>query len=107
MPNRKQPAISCDLVTKKPEFTLEDLCQISGLHIEKVTAYVEEGVVVPQGLKMEHWRFSRLHLIEVRRASRLESDLGLNPAGIALAIDLAAQIKKLKMRLKHLEQDNL
>jgi chaperone modulatory protein CbpM len=107
MPDRKQSAISCAVVTKKPEFTLEDLCQVSGLDVEKITAYVEEGVVVPQGLKIEHWRFSRLHLIEVRRASRLENDLGLNPAGIALALDLAAQIKNLKMRLKHLEQDNL
>ena len=107
MPDRRQSAISCDVVTKKPEFTLEDLCQVSGLNVEKITAYVEEGVVVPQGLKIEQWRFSRLHLIEVRKASRLESDLGLNPAGVALAIDLAAQIKKLEAQLRYLKQDVL
>lgn len=105
MPDEAQSTQSGDVVTDKPELTLDDLCSACGVPLEKISAYVAEGIIEPHGSEHEHWRFSQLSLITVRRASRLERDLGLNTAGVALAIDLMAQIEMLKRRLAHFEQD--
>jgi len=104
MPDQKQPLAAGDLVTRKPELTLEDLCESCGLTEELVVSYVSEGIIEPQGSEKMQWRFSRINLIEVRRASRLERDLGLNAAGVALALDLMDDIKELKRRLRQYER---
>ena len=104
MPDKKQPLASGDLVTKTPELTLADLCECCGLTEELITTYVSEGIIEPHGSGKMQWRFSRIHLIEVRRASRLERDLGLNAAGVALALDLMDDIKELKRRLLQYER---
>ncbi len=104
MPDQKQPFVSGDLVTKAPELTLDDLCESCGLTKELVTTYVSEGIVEPQGSDKMQWRFSRIHLIKVRRASRLERDLGLNVAGVALALDLMDEIEGLKRQLLQYER---
>ncbi len=107
MPDRKQPAALGDLVTTKPELTLAELCQSCNLSKELITTYVEEGIVEPQGLDKTQWRFSRIALIEVRRACRLERDLGLNAAGVALALRLMDEIEELKRQLVHYERPGI
>ncbi len=111
MADQKHPFASGDLVTKTPELTLDDLCESCGLTKELITTYVSEGIVEPQGSDKMQWRFSRIHLIKVRRASRLERDLGLNAAGVALALDLMDEIEVLNRQLlqyeRHQGPDNL
>jgi chaperone modulatory protein CbpM len=45
--------------------------------------------------------------VRVQKAHRLERDLGLNPAGAALALDLMAQIDELKTQIRRLQRDEL
>ncbi len=104
MPDKKQQLAAGDLVTKTPELTLADLCESCGLTEELITTYVAEGIIEPQGSDKVHWRFSRIHLIKIHRASRLERDLGLNAAGVALALDLMDQLNELKRRLLQYER---
>ena len=106
MSEKSQSTHSGDLVTDAPEITLEDLCQACGVTKEQVVTYVSEGIIEPKDPKGTQWRFSQLSLIQVRRASRIEHDLGLNAAGVALVFDLMAEIKKLNSRLAHLEREN-
>ena len=94
-----------DLVTDKLELNLEDLCMSCAITQTEITTYVEEGIVKVEGEEPAQWRFSRVNLMEVRRAQRLTRDLGLNPAGVALALDLMIEIEDLKRRLAHLEKD--
>ncbi len=94
-----------DLVTRTPELTLADLCRRCELSERHILSYVSEGIIEPQGKNSGEWRFSRTHLIEIRRARRLERDLGLNAAGAALALELMDRIRKLEKRLEFYEKN--
>ena len=92
-----------ELVTEAPDISVEEICEVCGLSVEQLGAYVEEGIVEPQGTEQTRWRFSYASLITVKKAKRLESQLGLNTPGVALALDLLGQIEELKRRLAKFE----
>ena len=76
--------------------TLVDLCRACAVHVDVVTALVDEGVLTPSGITAEHWRFTGVHLHRARVAVRLQRDLGVNMAGAALAIELLEELENLK-----------
>jgi chaperone modulatory protein CbpM len=78
------------------------LCRLSRTHLIEL---VEEGVVHPVGGKPEEWRFPSSDLARLRRALRLERDLQINLAGVALAMDLLDELERLRTRLRRLEGD--
>jgi len=101
MAKENVPGTLGDLVTDELEFSLEDLCKSCAVTQTEITTYVEEGIIKAEGVEPAKWRFSRVNLMEVRRAKRLTRDLGLNPAGVALALDLTARIEDLKRQLSY------
>ncbi len=103
MPEKSSSAFLGDIVTRTPELTLADLCERCGLPEELIVTYISEGIIQPEGESPGQWRFSRLTMMEVRRASRLERDLDLNAPGVALVLDLMRQIEELKGRLARFE----
>lgn len=105
MPEKPRSIHKGTIVTKKAELTIDDLCVACGLSKDKIATYVEEGIVEPEGVTTVEWRFSRTTIVDLQRARRLEQDLGLNEAGIALAFDLLSQIDDLRRRLAHFERD--
>lgn len=80
--------------------TLEQLCHACGVHTDWVISLVEESIIEPQGDEIQVWRFSGDSLVRVRSAQRLQRDLGVNLAGIALALDLMEELENLRTRLK-------
>lgn len=106
MPERPQPTHSGDLVTDAAELTLDELCKICGVPKDKVMTYVAEGIVEPKGSERIQWRFSQTTVVELHRVKRLERDLGLNTAGVALALDLMSQIATLQRKVARLERQN-
>ncbi len=50
------------------------------------------------------WRFSGSALQRARTAMRLQRDLGINLAGVALAMDLLDEIEELRGRLRRQNQ---
>ena len=106
MSEESQSAHTGTIITSKAELTIDDLCSVCGLPRDKIVTYVAEGIIEPQGDAIVEWRFSQTTVVELHRANRLERDLGLNEAGIALAFDLLSQIDDLKRRLAHFEQDD-
>jgi chaperone modulatory protein CbpM len=76
------------------------LCRLSRAHLVEL---VEEGVARPVGRTPDDWRFPASDLARLRRALRLQRDLGVNPAGVALAMDLLDEIERLRARLRRLE----
>jgi len=94
-----------EVLSEKDKLALQDICERCGLPEATLRAYVEEGVIEVEGGNVAHWRFSEVTLVRVMKAHRLERDLGLNPAGAALALDLMERIDELKSRLKRLERD--
>ena len=99
MPEDQKALLVGDLVTDAPNISIDELCEACRLSVETVEAFVEEGIVDPGGTERSRWRFSYSSVITVRRAKRLKSQLGLNPAGVALALELLDQIDGLERRL--------
>ena len=86
------------------ELTLIEVTQSCSVSIEAVVELVEEGVIEPIGDEPKSWRFRAMSLNKVRAAIRLQRDLGLNLAGVALALDLLSEIETLRSRLQRFEE---
>ena len=88
----------------EPMLTLESLCRVCAVQTEFVLTLMEEGVAQPaQGQQPESWRFSEVQVRRVSVAWRLQRDLGVNPAGAALALQLLDEMETLRAQLASLE----
>ncbi len=91
--------VSGYIVEEQDGLTLAELCRACAAPVERVVELVEEGVITPDGEAPEGWRFAGIHLRHARVAIRLQRDLGVNPAGAALALQLMDEIAALRERL--------
>ena len=91
------------IVEEATEFTLGELSRACGKPAEWILALVEEGVIEPVGADQTHWRFRGHCLRRVRIVQRLQSDLGLNLEGAALALELLEEVETLRNRLAAIE----
>lgn len=80
--------------------TLDDLCRACGAPTALLIELVEEGVITPCGSAYREWRFTGMHLRHARVAVRLQRDLGVNPAGAALALQLMDELEQLRAQLQ-------
>jgi chaperone modulatory protein CbpM len=87
--------------------SLVELCRASSVCAEDVIAMVEEGLLEPGGTSSMDWRFSAESLRRLRTALRLQRDLQINLAGVALALDLLDELRVLRERLRALELRDL
>lgn len=85
-------------------FTLGELSRACGRPAEWILALVEEGVIEPAGTDQTHWQFAGYCLRRVRIVERLQSDLGINLAGAALALELLEEVEALRSRIAVLER---
>jgi chaperone modulatory protein CbpM len=79
--------------------SLEDLSKMCAVDEQHIVQYVEEGVLNVVGVRTE-WHFSGAALRRARIALRLERDLELNLAGVALAVDLLEELERLRRQLE-------
>jgi chaperone modulatory protein CbpM len=84
-------------------YSIEELSKACGVETAWVVELVEHGIIEPQGRVISEWRFSTLSIVRIAKAKRFDRDLGINPAGIALALDLLGEIDRLKARLNVLK----
>ena len=87
-------------VIEEDSLTLGQLCRACGVHADWVISLVEEGIIEAQGEDMRLWRFSGASLVRARSALRIQRDLGVNLAGIALILDLVEELENLRAHLK-------
>lgn len=98
--NENDPSsVQGEIVEERIEFTLVELCRITGASQDDFARWVEEGAFEPRGASMEDWRFSGTCLSRAMTAQRLTTVLEVNAPGIALALDLLDQIDALHKRL--------
>ena len=90
------------IVEEEVRLTLVELCRVCGATEHELTAWVAEGVLEPEGENEQVWRFAGTALRRAQRATHLARDLDINPAGIALALDLLDQIEALQAQLARL-----
>jgi chaperone modulatory protein CbpM len=87
-------------VIEEDSLTLGQLCRACDVHADWIINLVEESIIEPQGEDMRLWRFSGASLVRARSALRLQRDLGVNLAGIALALDLMDELERLRAQMK-------
>jgi chaperone modulatory protein CbpM len=92
--------IHAGTIIEDDPLTLGQLCRACGTHADWVISLVEEGIIEPDGRELSLWRFSGVNLVRVRSALRLQRDLGVNLAGIGLALDLMDELENLRTQLK-------
>jgi chaperone modulatory protein CbpM len=83
-------------VIEEDSLTLGELCRACDVHADWVISLIEEGIIEPAGKEVRLWRFSGANLVRVRAALRLQRDLGINLAGIGLALDLMEELETLR-----------
>jgi len=102
MPTTPKHTFSGLILDEDCRFTLDDLCTACAVHTEYIIELVDEGIVEPmeQQRDQQHWTFTGISLLRVRKARRLQQDLGINLAGAALVLDMMDEIEKMRARLK-------
>lgn len=88
------------VVEEQLSFTAAALCRASGASPELVQALVDEGLLEPSGQGPHDWRFGGDALPQARRSLRLLHDLELSVSGVALVMDLLAEIDRLRSQLR-------
>lgn len=86
-------------IIEEDYLTLGQLCRACGVHADWVISLVEEGIIEPEGKEIDCWHFSGANLARVRSALRLQRDLGVNLAGIGLALELMDELENLRGQL--------
>jgi chaperone modulatory protein CbpM len=90
------------ILENETRLTLSQLCDACAVHAEYIIELVDEGFIEPSGVEKSHWCFSGITIKRVRKAKHLQRDLGINLAGVALAIELMDEIEQLRARLERL-----
>lgn len=104
MTNRdKKTTLAGSILEEEVTLSLAEICRASRLSAERVIEMADEGIVEPLGRRPETWRFHGVSLRRIRCARRLEEDLGVNTAGVALALDLLDELERLRARLSRFE----
>jgi chaperone modulatory protein CbpM len=75
--------------------TLAQVCRVCRVREETVAELVAEGITEPAGTRQGQWWFDPAGARRLHIAIRLQRDLGVNPAGAALALDLMEEIRRL------------
>ncbi len=78
--------------------SIEDLSRMCSVDERHIVEFVEEGVLSVVNVSSE-WRFTGDALRRARLALRLERDLELNLAGVALAVELIEELARLRREL--------
>lgn len=97
---RNLPQLSGVVLEELTGLTLVELSRACSVHADCIVELVDEGVLAPVGGNSHHWRFNGIHLRRARVALRLQSDLGVNLAGAALAIQLIEELETLRSEIR-------
>lgn len=83
--------------------SLEELCRFCQAQETWVIELVEHGVLEPIGSTHSTWRFVGTSIVRAKKAHRLNRDLGVNVAGVALVLDLLEEREVILRRLAQFE----
>ena len=95
--------ISSVIVDDRLELSLEEVCIACHVDEAVIVEFVEEGIVEPRVINVQPWQFSGVMLPRLAQALRLQRDLELNTAGVAVALDLLGEIESLRKQLSRMD----
>ncbi|MGA8262526.1 MAG: chaperone modulator CbpM [Arenicellales bacterium] len=86
------------LLDETVTLTLTEISYACQVHEERIIELVEEGIIEPE-FQQRAWHFPATQLRRAHKAIRLQQDLDINLAGVALVLDLLEEIDQLRARL--------
>jgi chaperone modulatory protein CbpM len=99
MPSSQDQALSGAILEESSELTVKDLSRMCAVDERHIVEFVEEGVLNVVAINTSEWHFTGAALRRARLALRLERDLELNLAGVALALQLMEELEHLRREL--------
>ena len=78
------------------QLNIQEFCQCAELPREILLEIIEHGIVQPSGPSPDQWLFDTHALVVTKRALRLQRDLLIEWAGIALALQLMDELEQLR-----------
>jgi chaperone modulatory protein CbpM len=102
MVKQKNTILNGHILENETRLTLRQLCDACAVHAEYIIELVDEGYIEPNGMENSHWCFSGVSVNRVQKAKRLQRDLGINLAGVALAMELMDEIERLRTQLNRM-----
>ena len=92
------------IVDEQNALTLSELSHACAVQTGYIIELVDEGLLTPDVAAEEHesdrWRFTGTQMRRARMALRLQNDLGVNLAGVALALQLLEELETLRAQLR-------
>ncbi len=83
---------------------LEEVCRCVEISEELLAEFVAQGIVAPQGDTPSEWRFDANSVSTLKRAVRLQRELDIDWAGVAVALDLLREVDTLRAENRMLRQ---
>jgi chaperone modulatory protein CbpM len=83
--------------------SLHDLCRFCQADEAWVIELVDHGVLAPVGNQRSNWQFVGTSIVRAKKARRLNQDLGINAAGVALVLELLEERDAVLRRLAQYE----
>ena len=106
---KKDIIIIADYSQESP-LSFEEICKICNISSDFIYDLMEYEIIQLQDETPEEWRFDINQLQRVKTALRLQRDLEVNLAGVAVILDLLDEMEKLRTRAelfeKHLLKDD-
>ncbi|MFK7938796.1 MAG: chaperone modulator CbpM [Roseovarius sp.] len=79
--------------------TMAELCRFCHTDETWIVELVEHGVLNPEGASASEWHFRGINIARAKKARRLNRDLGINTAGVAMVLDLLAEREAILRKL--------
>ena len=102
----KHRVVTGVILDERTEVSVRDLCRSCSVRRDKILALVEEGILIPISLRKadDDYMFPSSSVKRANRALRLQRELELDLAGVALALELLEEIERLRSRLRNYEE---
>ena len=102
----KHRVVTAVILDERTEVSVGDLCRSCSVRRDKILALVEEGILIPTSLRKadDDYMFPSSSVKRANRALRLQRELELDLAGVALALELLEEIERLRSRLRNYEE---
>ena len=84
--------------------TLQELCEVCNISADIIHDLMAYDIIHPTCSAEQQWVFGLTELRRIKTALRLQHDLELNLAGVALVLDLLDEVEELRARADILER---
>jgi chaperone modulatory protein CbpM len=96
MSSSEDQTLSGAIFEESALLTVKELSRMCAVDERHIVEFVEEGVLNVVEVTSTEWQFTGAALRRARLALRLERDLELNLAGVALALELMEELESLR-----------